>query len=726
VQGFGFLNYDDFYIFFGNAKVRGGLAMESLAWALTTTYYEYWHPVMWWSHMLDWQLFGSWAGGHHLMSLGLHVANSLLVYAVLRRMTGMMWRSAAVGALFALHPLHVESVAWLAERKDVLSGFFALGCFWAYARYVERTRISGARWAGFYGLALTFFALGLLTKPMVVTVPFVLLLLDYWPLVRNADPPSLRYGAASCGPAVASLWRGKLQSAESRNTGLPWLVLVREKVPFFVLTLVFCVVTWWSVKAGDHVQSTEAVPWLARMANIPIAYVGYIWKAVWPVGLAVLYPMSNHWEWWPVSISVVLLMLATWMVLIGRRQAPYALFGWMMFLGMLVPTIGLVPVGPQAMADRYMYLPSIGLFVAVVWGVAELSKILEGRSHVLAGASATALIVCGYLTWVQTGFWRDSVSLWSHCLEVAPESRLAHYNLGACYLEMGRMDDAIREYRATLRLDPEYADANLNLGVALTLQGRPTEATNCFAAVLRQKPDEPKALVNLGVALAALGEFDGALANSRRALEIDARVNGAHNCIGRVLSAQGKSDEAIDSFRKAIGLNTNDFDAYYQLGVELLKQGKAADAIPALQRAKEIEPNNSAARVQLASALEQTRATREAIVEYREALRLKPDWPDVMNNLAWILATVADEKLRNGTEAVELAVRASSGSQEAPTMFIGTLAAAYAEAGQFEKAVETAQKACDLASARGEPELLKRNQELLELFRKRQPYREAK
>jgi protein O-mannosyl-transferase len=393
---------------------------------------------------------------------------------------------------------------------------------------------------------------------------------------------------------------------------------------------------------------------------------------------------------------------------------------------MLVPTIGLVPVGLQAMADRYMYLPSIGVFVAAVWAVADISARWRFREGILALVTVPLLAACGWLTWAQTWHWRDSLSLWTHCLAVAPESALAHYNLAATYLDLGRPAEAIAEYRAALRLKPDDADANLNLGAALTANGAAGEATNYFAKVLQLRPGDSKALMNMALALAELGDFEGALAHCNQVIAADPLAYGAYTCRGRILSAQGKSDEAILSYLEALRVNASNYETLYHLGMEYLKQGKTEGAIPAFRKAQELDPTNPLAHVLLAAALDMAHRTGDAVPEYREALRLRPDWPEALNNLAWILATHPDEKLRNGAEAVALASRACERTGGQQAVFVGTLAAAHAEAGQFDKAVEIAQKACDLAAARGDLELVKRNQDLLELFRNHKPYREAK
>src|SRR5579859_4711924 len=343
VHSFEFTNYDELFMIVKNPIVRAGLTPEGVAWALTTSWFEYWHPVTWLSLMLDCELFGLNSGWHHVVNLAFHLTNTLLLFAVLRRFTSSYWRSVVVAALFALHPLHVESVAWVAERKDVLSCLFFLLTLLAYDRYVEESKPKTPKANAWYCGALGFFALGLMSKPMLITLPFVLLLLDYWPLKRF-----------------------KIESLSSKAQAFG--LLIREKVPFFVLTAASCVISYLGVKSGGSILSAEAVPWSVRLANVPVSYAKYLLKTIYPAHLAILYPMPAHVPLWQVAGSLVLLGLMTALVVFKLRSAPYLFVGWFIFLGMLVPTVGFVQAGFQSMADRYMYIPAIGLFVAVTWG----------------------------------------------------------------------------------------------------------------------------------------------------------------------------------------------------------------------------------------------------------------------------------------------------------------------------------------------------------------------
>jgi tetratricopeptide (TPR) repeat protein len=710
VHGFEFLAYDDYSIFFENPMVRQGLAWKAIVWGATTCYYEYWHPLMWWSHLLDCQLFGLNAGPHHLENLAFHVANTLLVFAVFRRMTGMVWRSAMVAALFGLHPLHVESVAWLAERKDLLSTLFWLLSVWAYAGYVERSKVhppspepprrtTGPKSKVAYGWSLFFFLLGLLTKPMVVTLPFVLLLLDYWPMRRISD----------------------LKTKGKNDTGMR---LVWEKWPFFGLSALFCFITWYSTKLGNHIQPSELTPWASRLANIPVAYVRYLGKTAYPSRLAVLYPMPHQWPLWEVGGSILILLVITWQAMKRARSAPYLIVGWLLFLGTLVPTIGVVSVGSQAIADRYMYIPSLGLFAAAVWWVADFSSGWKGRKIILAGMSAVLLSAFGALTWVQVGYWHDTVSLWEHCLDTGAESLVAHYGLSDAYQDRWDMAGAVEQSTKAVQLAPEDADANQRLGVALTAAGKLQEATNSFAKALKLAPNYAVAHQNLGFALVDSGDLAGAAAQFAEAVQLQPTRLDAYAGTGEVLSAQGRSDDAISYYLATLRLEPAFARAYYLLGTEYLKRGDIGGAISNFEQNVEYNPGRVAPHVQLAQIFSQQHEAARAVSEYRAILRLNPDLPEALNNLAWILATSPDAQIRNGAEAVKLAGRACEQTSWQQTHLIGTLAAAYAEAGDFGKAVQTAQKACDLASAHGEKDLWQANQSLLALYKSGQPFRD--
>jgi len=721
VAGHGFVDLDDDQYVFENPHVRGGLTWEGVGWAFTTMWMANWHPLTWLSHMVDCELFGLDAGYHHLMGVLLHLVNGVLLFFVLRRMTGAVWRSGMVVALFLLHPLHVESVAWVAERKDVLSTLFFLLTLWAYAGYAARPG-----WAR-YGLVVAFLGLGLLAKPMLVTVPFVLLLLDDWPLERFGK---------------AGLKR-----------------LVGEKVPLFLMAAASSVVTFVAQHRGGAMGMTYGVPFGTRVENALVSYVSYLWKMVWPVGLGVFYPYRIQvpaLEW--LGALAVLVGISMGVIWASRRR-PYLGVGWLWYLGTLVPVIGLVQVGEQAMADRYTYVPLIGVFVMGVWGVGEL---VASRRRVLWGAVGlvgVVLLGCMVRTWIQVGYWKNGITLFEHALEVAQDSALAHnnlgvalaeegkleesiphyqqalqinpryerahYNLGLAMARQGKLDDAMTHYQEALRINPRFSVAHNNLGVMLAQQGRQEEAIAHYREALRFTPDHVTAHFNLGLALAVKGEPDEAIFHYREALRLDPKYADAHDNLGIVLASQGKFEEAITHYRQALRLNPESANAYYNLGVVLARQNKFAEAIDLYKESIRIDPAYINAYYNLGTLLVHRGEHKQAIAYYREAIRLKPDDPASLNDLAWILATHPDPGLRNGPEAVELAQKACDLWSTKDPNLLDTLAAAYAEAGRFPEAIATLRGAISLVAGGGPKGLVAEFEKHLRLYETGRPYREG-
>ena len=558
----------------------------------------------------------------------------------------------------------------------------------------------------FYLLSLFFFALGLMSKPMVVTLPFVLLLLDYWPLNR--------FGRAS--QCLARSPTGHRQG---------WYPLVKEKLPFFLLSLLSCVITYVGVKAGGNLVSAEKVSWSLRLTNVPMAYVRYLEKIIWPVNLTALYPLPSHWAASQVAGAVLILFFISVIVVARARTAPYLVVGWLLFLGMLVPVIGVVASGSQSIADRYTYLPYIGVFVAAVWAIADWSACWRLRGALLACAAALALLPSAYLSWVQAGYWRNGVALWSHCLTVGPDNAVAHYNLGYLLQNEGQNNAAMEHYRAALRKQPDYVDANLNLGIILCQNGQVREATNYFAKALSTNPAYARAHGGMGFALRELGDLRGAIAECAAAIRLNPNEFGPFVDAARALSAQGKSDEALRYYAEGVRLNPAFAQTHYYLGLEWLKRGDFGAAVSSLEEAARFAPEWPEARFQLAVALTSKDAIGEAIEQYREALRLKPDSSGALNNLAWILATRPEAEFRNGAEALQLSQRACQMTDYKAPGLVGTLAAAYAEAGRWDEAVATARKAHELALACGQKDLVAETQKLIGLFAARLPFRET-
>ncbi|HEY8149851.1 MAG TPA: tetratricopeptide repeat protein, partial [Vicinamibacteria bacterium] len=555
-----FVNFDDAQYVRDNAAVAGGLSGRALSWALTTGHAGNWHPLTWLSHLLDVELFGLDPGRHHLTSAVLHVVNTLLLFGLLLRMTGALFRSAFVSALFELHPLHVESVTWIAERKDVLSGLFFFLTLWAYLAYVRRPR--GSR----YALVLVLFALGLMAKPMLVTLPFVLLLLDIWPLGRTAEP-----------------------SARRR--------LIVEKLPLVGLAIASSVVTVLVQQRAGAIRGLGVLPFDRRLATAVLAYVTYAAKAVWPSRLAAIYPYPAPPPSWQVLGAIAVLAAASALALRARPRHPYLPVGWFWYLGTLVPVLGLVQVGSQPWADRYTYIPAIGLFLVVAWGTVDLLARWPRRNLLLAAAAAVVLAGCAITARKQVGYWRNSVALWEHALEVTAGNHRAESNLAHALARQRRLDEAVAHYVAALRIKPDFAEAHNNLGLVLADQGKVGEAMRHYSEAVRVLPDYLEAHNNFGVALMGEGRNTEAIRHFSEAVRIDPTVAVSHNNLGVAYAHEGRLDAAAREFVEALRLEpgyaeaqTNLAVAHNGLGAALGDQGKAEEAIDHYVQALRLQP----------------------------------------------------------------------------------------------------------------------------------------
>jgi Flp pilus assembly protein TadD len=480
----------------------------------------------------------------------LHAANTALVFLLFQRMTRATWRSLLVAALFGWHPLRVESVAWVTERKDVLSTFFGLLCLMAYAQYVGKSRVHSPQSKGFYLLALLFFALGLMSKPMLVTWPFVMLLLDWWPLNRMRS--------AECGVRILNL--------------KPLLI---EKIPFFALAAAASVVTFVAQRNGGAVVAMENLPLGARAGNAMISYCRYLGKTFWPTDLAVFYPHPGHWPLAEVLLAGLFLAGISALVFMQRRRQPFMLVGWLWFVGTLVPVIQLIQAGPVAMADRFTYVPSVGLLVLIIWGAHELTRGWRHHAMVLAPAGTAAVVLCMALTRHQLGYWRDSETLFQHALKVTQNNCLAHKTIGDVLLKKGQTDEAISQFREAIRLNPDYPEAHDNLGNALFIKGRTDEAISQFREAIRLKPDYADAHNNLGAALCNTGKIDEAISEDQEAIRLKPDYADAHNNLGAALGGKGRTDEAISQFQEALRLKPEDTDAQNNLAKALELKGKS-------------------------------------------------------------------------------------------------------------------------------------------------------
>ncbi|HEY3490931.1 MAG TPA: tetratricopeptide repeat protein [Candidatus Deferrimicrobiaceae bacterium] len=587
VAHFPFIQVDDTEYVIENQAVHRGLTAGNLAWAFTTFDNANWHPLTWLSYMADVSLFGVNPGGHHLVNLLFHLANTLLLFDLFRRLTGKIWESGLVAALFAVHPLHVESVVWIAERKDVLSTFFFFATMRVYLRYAAFPGAAG------YAAVLGSFALGLLSKPMLVTLPFCLLLIDYWPLER-------------------------LTVASARR-------LLLEKVPLFALSAAGSVLTILAQREGAAIGSLVHFPFGIRVGNAVVAYVDYLSKAIVPVGLSVFYPHPMG-TLSPVRVAVSGILLATMTVLavVAGRKRRWLAVGWFWYIGTLVPVIGLVQVGTQAMADRYTYIPLVGFFLILAWGGSELAGRLRMPHRMVAGGVLAWILALCACTWNQVAYWRGVGPLFARAVEVTEGNAFAHTVLGAAAFEQGSDNAAIRHLEEALRIHPDFPDAHLNLGLVYERQGKLGAAEAQLREAVRLFPDDAKANFNLWRVLRKLGRAEEP---PSRWPEPDGRSGkGAaeHDRAGLYLAGLGKFEEAAEQFRQALRANPDDADASYNLGLAYVKLGRDAESVPWFERAVKHDARDVAARFSLASVYYRLGRIPESVREYEALSRLNP------------------------------------------------------------------------------------------------------
>ncbi|MCK5784871.1 MAG: tetratricopeptide repeat protein, partial [Desulfobacterales bacterium] len=579
------------------------MSLESLRWAVTSTYATNWHPMTWLSHILDVQLYGMAPGSHHLTNVLFHVANALMLFLVFRRMTDGLWRSAFVAALFALHPLHVESVAWVAERKDVLSTFFWLLTMWCYARYAERPGTKR------YIPVVLFFILGLMSKPMLVTLPFILLLMDYWPLKR-------------------------FQSGQSgvRN-------LVFEKVPLFALSAAASAVTFFAQHSGGAVKPIYVYPLTDRVANAFISYMAYLGKMIWPCHLAVLYPYPQFFPWWQTAGAFLFLVSVSVLVIRTVGKRPYLAAGWLWYIGTLIPVIGLVQVGEQAMADRYTYIPLIGIFIMIAWGTPDLLSKWRHKKAGLAVLGTIVLLIMTVVTHFQLRYWTNSITLFEHAIHVTSNNYIMCTNLGSHLLHQGKLSEATKLYNKAVQIKPDYMCSRFNLGAALAMQGKYAEAIRHYNEALRINPGFAGAHYNMAAALKNQGNVDEAINHLSEAVRLNPRYAERRSNLGNDLAKHSKADETISHFSDASGIVSDSAKAHFMLGNVLLGNGKTREAVIRFQEALRIENNFAEAHTNLGYALHTQGKDKEAVKHCLEAIRLKPDTSiDAYYNLACIYA----------------------------------------------------------------------------------------
>jgi tetratricopeptide (TPR) repeat protein len=617
-----FVNYDDNTYVYANPVVRSGVTVYGTEWAFTHVHSQNWHPLTTLSHMLDCQIFGLNAAGHHFTNVLLHTAAVVLLFLVLFQMTGAIWRSGFVAAVFAIHPLHVESVAWIAERKDVLSALFFMLTLAAYASYVRNRSI------GRYLAVSILFALGLMSKPMLVTVPFVLLLLDYWPLERGqtfaaANPSPRRRGGSERQSATPHPSLSPSQGERIKVRGSYRVVgaLVVEKIPWFLLAAASCVAT--IVAQRQATGSAEELPLSWRAENALVAAATYVWQTFWPANLTVFYPHpENQLALWQIILAAGLLAGLTLPALMARRRFPYLFTGWFWYLIMLFPVIGLVQVGLQGHADRYTYLPQIGLGIMATWAIADLTSGWRARMITLACAGSAVLVALSLCAWKQVGYWKNSETLWTHALAVTSHNDVAEAGLGGILLGRGKIDEAISNFREALRI----------------------------------RPNNPE----------------------------------VHRSLAQALAQEGNLTEAIVHWEKALELQPEDVTARDSLGAVLAQQGRLA----------------------------------EAVAQWQQSLQYDPGDGNALSNLGWVLSTAPEDSMRNGPQALEFARRASQVAQDNNPMILRTLAAAYAENGQFPEAIDAANRGVQIALEQQNPALAEELRRNITLYRAKAPLRD--
>jgi tetratricopeptide (TPR) repeat protein len=757
-----FVNYDDETYVTDNRHVLTGLSAENFKWAFSTFHSGNWHPLTWLSLQTDASLFDTKPSAFHATNVFWHCLNTVLLFAVLRNLTGAVWRSALVAALFGWHPLHVESVAWLSERKDVLSTFFWIAAMGAYARYARERNVRS------YAAVLGLFVLGLMAKPMVISLPLVFLLLDYWPLAHERDERK-RFWAY-------------------------------EKLPLVLLMVLSAAVTLTA--QAQSMQSLERLPLAARIGNALVSYLRYIGKTLWPIDLMAFYPhpeekLQSLW----IASAAVLLGVTSFLCWQTRKARPYLLVGWSWFLVTLAPVIGLVQVGQQAMADRYMYIPSIGLFMMASWGLGDLASSYSWVRRPVMAAVSLCLVACLAATQLQADYWRDSISLWEHALRVEDRSDLAHFMLGAALNKQGRQEqepsarmrlrrDAKAEFEAALRLNERYAEVHNNLGNMAHEEGRPKEAEDHFRLAIAIDPTNWKAHYNLANTYHELSRFREALQEYQSALETDPDQSIVHNGLGKTLARLGRVDEAIDQFGRAIQADPQNVDARANLALALnevgrfdeamqtyrgvlsrnpdhapaannlgylfMQLGKLQDAIESFRRTVRADPRlangwtnlgkcltlsgditgaraafEQAARTaptgpsffDLAYVYRLARESQPAAGYLSRALELNPRWPENIGRAAWDMATSPQAGQRNGLMALFYAQEIAEFETRPTVRTLEIWAAALAECGRFNEAVQLAGRARTLAAQNGDTASLEALRSQLKAYENRRPFR---
>jgi len=680
IQNHEFINFDDDLYITGNHRVKAGLTLDGLIWAFGFNERSYWHPLAWLSHMLDVELFGLSPAGHHLTNLWIHLANSLLLFWIFYRTTGCLYRSAFMAALFAAHPLNVDSVAWVAERKNLLSTFFWMLSLLFYVRYVEGPNLRR------YSLILVIFALGLMVKPMLVTLPFALLLLDYWPLKRLRFNQWQKYDSAT--PAGEGILE--------RQSHV--LKLVMEKIPLLVLAGMSI---WLSILSSQQigmVVATDTVPMMLRIANALVSYLNYLAKMIWPHNLAIFYPFPKDLPWWQLTGSGILLLAVTALFLLRSSHKPYLATGWLWYLGTLVPVIGIVQAGVwPSMADRWAYIPMIGIIMIIAWAIPELASKWRYKIPVLAVLGISVIACCVVLVRVQLQYWENSRVLFKHALDVTQENSLAHNNLGSALLWEGETDAALHHFKAALKLAPKTPKMHNNIGHALMKLGRVNEAVDRYLESIRLNPLEAETHNSLAVALIEQGRLSESILHLQKALRFEPNYADAYVNLGAAYRRQGQAKRAAKCYMEAIRLRPDLPEAYNNLGLLLLHEGNLKAAASYFRKALEKKSDYAKARDNLEKVLNAQNTFKETLAQIQAKAKRNPEDSDLFLKLGDLYKEQSE--LDGALEHYQKAFLLRPGS----LLAMKKLAIVHAMKGQYEKAIELLNKMITLQPDDSEP-----------------------
>jgi protein O-mannosyl-transferase len=618
LTGFEFVNFDDPKYVIENPIIRQGITLQGIRWAFVSVHASNWHPLTWISHMLDIQFFGMKPGLHHLTNVILHMINALMLFLILEKMTGALWRSAIVAALFALHPLHVESVAWISERKDLLSFFFWISTIMAYLWYVKGRSIQR------YLIVVLLYILGLLSKPMLVTLPFLLLVLDFWPLKRfnilettdSSNPQGKQHGLL---PQV--------------------LLLCLEKLPLLIIAVISCGVTIYAQRSGGALPPFEILSMTMRIENALVSYVAYLGKMIWPLNLAVFYPYPAILSPYIVIVSCILLLMATVLVLFNAIRLPYLAVGWFWYLGTLIPVIGILQVGSQSMADRYTYIPLVGIFIMIVWGLQDaLHRLIKGKT-IFCVVSVSVCSLLMYVSWTQTSFWKDSETLFTHAINVTSRNALAYYNLGKALEDKGDKDGAIGNYEKALQIEPNDPETHSSLATLLGEKGLFSEATTHFNTALGINPRSIETMVNLANVLLRMGNTDSAIFYYRKALRMDPGNAEIYNNLGTAYVYRGELKTSVELYQKALRIRPKYEDAAKNLMKAQAALAGIENAIVKLEEYIKADPRNPDLYIKMAGLRRQQGDMDQAIAGYKKALEINPKSVQALYGLVMIFSS---------------------------------------------------------------------------------------